>query len=157
VLTTTQQLCGDVMLQLLTPAAYTTSQLVPPHAHCCLPVLLQCGENIDTDGEGTPSIDGCFIPPGYGSVVEQNGTVRAELCVQNRFGYTGRMYQIMTASCQICDANTFTRDVLTGTTAAAGYTAPEDCLVMPGWGIDTSLIAVPCKAGERHFLLVKLC
>jgi hypothetical protein len=68
--------------------------------------------------------------------------------VQNWFGYNGRMYQIRTASCNPCDANTYTRDVLTGTPAVAGYTAPEDCLVMPGWGIDTSLIAVPCKAGE---------
>jgi hypothetical protein len=108
----------------------------------------QCGENIDTDSEGTPSIDGCFIPPGYGSVVEQDGTTRAELCVQNRFGYAARMYNIKTAGCQLCDTNTYTRDVLTNTPSTVGYTVPEDCLVMPGWGIETSLIAAPCKAGE---------
>ncbi|WIA42282.1 hypothetical protein OEZ86_008296 [Tetradesmus obliquus] len=120
----------------------------------CVP----CGQNIDTDGEGTPSIDGCFIPPGYGSVVDQNGIIRAELCVENRFGYNGRMYQIQSAFCQACDTNTFTRDVLTGTPAAAGYTVPEDCLVMPGWGIDITLTAVPCKIGTyNEGLNRKLC
>ncbi|KAF6264075.1 hypothetical protein COO60DRAFT_270687 [Scenedesmus sp. NREL 46B-D3] len=120
----------------------------------CLP----CGENIDTDTDATPSIDGCFIPPGYGSATDEFGTVRADLCVENRFGYAARMYNIETASCQICDPNTYTRDVLTNTPAEAGYTVPEDCLVMPGWGIDTSLIAVPCKAGTyNEGLNRKLC
>eukprot|EP00882_Tetradesmus_deserticola_P003863 GHRQ01004087.1.p1 GENE.GHRQ01004087.1~~GHRQ01004087.1.p1 ORF type:complete len:520 (+),score=107.65 GHRQ01004087.1:1239-2798(+) len=120
----------------------------------CLP----CGENVDTDSDGTPSIDGCFIPPGYGSLGVQNGTVRAELCVENRFGYADRRYNIESASCQLCDTNTYTRDVLTKTPSLTGYTAPEDCLVMPGWGIDASLTAVACKAGTyNEGLNRKLC
>lgn len=114
--------------------------------------MQQCGPNIETDDVGTVSIEGCYIPVGWGSVVDKENfmNVSAELCTQNRFGYPTKMYSIFTSPCQSCDPNTFTEDVLLGIPAEGGYMSPQQCLVKPGWGVDLTLTAVPCKVGTYN-------
>ena len=72
-----------------------------------------CGVNISTDTSESDglgiSADQCFIPPGFGSVLDKSQRLVTVRCSNGSYGVSERTYgleahtcQVITASCNVC-------------------------------------------------------
>lgn len=99
-----------------------------------------CGVNVSTDTSETDglgvSADQCFIPAGFGSVLDKSKRLVAVRCSKGTYGVSERTFGQEARPCTPCPPNTVTPDQFTlpgiPTQKSPLLTSSDQCATRPG-------------------------
>eukprot|EP00775_Hariotina_reticulata_P009036 gene9036-9207_t len=119
-------------------------------------VCQQCGQNILTEDEGSTTFTQCYVAPGMGVIIKEDGGLMAVPCQQGTYGLDDKSFNVRYTRCIACPMYMVTVDSVTGIAPSSGYTDQSACVNRPGWGINADNHASE-KAMDVDRMLPKPC